>query len=88
MTSFTKNTTDLVEIMRLNGVVITEELCKDVVQKCQEIYKAGLEVGSRIAISQYESTLVLKLKEISEKLNGPSKAIIDALRTTIEENIK
>ena len=85
---FVKSTSDIIEIIRSNDVVISNELCVNIARRCQEIYKAGLEEGSRIAISQYESTLVLKLKEISEKLNGPSKAIIDALRTTLEENIK
>lgn len=87
-TPFVKSTSDIIEIIRSNDVVISNELCVNIARRCQEIYKAGLEEGSRIAISQYESTLVLKLKEISEKLNGPSKAIIDALRTALEENIK
>jgi hypothetical protein len=85
---FVKSTSDIIEIIRSNNVVISNELCVNIASKCKEIFKAGLKEGSRIAISQYESTLILKLKKISEKLNGPSKAIIDALRTTLEENIK
>ena len=85
---FVKSTSDIIEIIRSNDVVISNELCVNIARRCQDIFKAGLEEGSRIAISQYESTLVAKLREISEKLNGSSKEIIDALRTSIEENIK
>lgn len=85
-TKVTKNTAELIEMLREKGVIITEELCIDIAQRCSEIFKAGLEMGTQIGMTEYEKVFAEKLKEISDKLGGPAKTVLEVLSETLREN--
>jgi len=85
-TKFTKNTAELIEMLRGKGVTITEELCIDIAQRCSEIFKEGLEMGTQIRMTEYEKVFAEKLKDISDKLGGPAKAVLEVLSETLREN--
>lgn len=85
-TKFTKNAAELIEMLREKGIVITEELCIDIAQRCSEIFKAGLEMGTQIGMTEYEKVFSEKLKEISDKLDSPVKDVIDVLHDVLKEN--
>ena len=85
-TKVTKNTAELIEMLRGKGVTLTEELCIDIAQRCSEIFKAGLEMGTQIGMTEYENVFAEKLKEISNKLGGPAKTVFEVLSETLREN--
>ena len=59
---YTKHSMGIIDIFKRYGVVVTEDLCREVFSRCCECFKVGYRAGMDDGIDRVE-------KYLSEKLN-------------------
>ena len=70
---YTTHSMGIIDIFKKCGVVITEELCREVFSRCIECFKVGYKAGLDEGIDRVEKSLLDKLKTLEEKENATTR---------------
>ena len=63
---YTTHSMGIIDIFKRYGVVVTEDLCREVFSRCCECFKVGYRAGMDDGIDHFEKSLSDKLKTLED----------------------